>query len=107
MHALSNALGDTMQFCNVVRFKVKPGQEAVFLDAHKDKVTWPGFERGLMIQTGDHTFCLVGMWSSQEAMVAARPEMIKTLDSFRSVLEDQGEGRGVTDAVSGPVVLSL
>ncbi|NGX96157.1 MAG: DUF718 domain-containing protein, partial [Candidatus Afipia apatlaquensis] len=26
---------------------------------------------------------------------------------FRSVLEDQGEGRGITDAVSGAVVLDL
>jgi hypothetical protein len=30
-----------------------------------------------------------------------------TLDSFRATLEDQGEGRGVTDAVSGAVVLDL
>ncbi len=39
--------------------------------------------------------------------MAARSEMIKTLDSFRAVLEDQGGGRGVTDAVSGAVVLDL
>ena len=96
-----------MQVCNVVKFKVKPGQEAAFLDAHRNKVTWPGFERGVILKTGDRTFCLVGMWASQDAMAAARPEMIKTLDSFRAILEDQGEGRGVTDAVSGPVVLEL
>ena len=40
-------------------------------------------------------------------MVAARRAMIKTLDSFRSLLEDQGGGRGLTDAVSGPAVLDL
>ena len=56
---------------------------------------------------GEQTFCLIGTWSSQDAMVAARSAMIKTLDSFRSVLEDQGQGRGVTDAVSGAVVLAL
>jgi hypothetical protein len=33
--------------------------------------------------------------------------MIKTLDSFRPLLEDQGPGRGITDAVSGAVVLDL
>ena len=40
-------------------------------------------------------------------MVAARPAMIETLNSFRSLLVDQGPGRGVTDAVSGAVVLDL
>jgi quinol monooxygenase YgiN len=97
-----------MQVYNVVRFKVKPGAEAAFLDAHRDgKAKWPGLEHGLILKTGEQTFCLIGTWSSQDAMVAARPAMIKTLDSFRSLLEDQGGGRGVTDAVSGPVALEL
>ena len=97
-----------MQVYNVVKFKVKPGEEAAFLDAHRNgKAKWPGLERGLIIKTSEQTFCLIGTWSSQDAMVAARPEMIKTLDSFRSILEDQGGGRGLTDAVSGTVVLDL
>ena len=97
-----------MQVHNVVKFKVKAGEEAAFLDAHRNgKAKWAGLERGFIIKTGEQTFCLIGTWSSQEAMVAARPAMIKTLDSFRSVLEDQGGGRGVTDAVSGTVVLDI
>ena len=64
-------------------------------------------ERGVIIKTGEQTYFLIGMWPSQEAMAAARPAMIKTLDSFRATLDDQGEGRGVTDAVSGAVVLDL
>lgn len=97
-----------MQVFNVVKFKVKPGEETAFLDAHRNgKAKWPGLERGLIIKTGDQTFCLIGTWPSEEALVAARPAMIKTLDSFRSLLEDQGSGRGITDAVSGPVVLDL
>lgn len=97
-----------MQVCNVVRFKVRAGKEAAFLDAHRDgKAKWPGLARGFIIQTGEQTFCLIGEWPSQDALVAARPAMIKTLDSFRDFLEDQGEGRGITDAVSGAVVLDL
>lgn len=97
-----------MQVYNVVKFRVKSGKEADFLDAHRDgKAKWPGLERGFIIQTGEQTFCLIGTWSSQEAMVAARPAMIRTLDSFRAVLEDLGDGRGVTDAASGPVVLEI
>jgi len=97
-----------MQVYNVVKFRVKSGKEADFLDAHRDgKAKWPGLERGFIIQTGEQTFCLIGEWPSQEALVAARPAMIKTFDSFRAFLEDQGEGRGITDAVSGAVVLDL
>jgi hypothetical protein len=97
-----------MQVYNVVKFKVKAGEEAAFLEAHRNgQARWPGLERGVIIKTGEQAFCLIGTWSSQEAMVAARPAMIKTLDSFRSVLEDQGGGRGMTDAVSGTVVLDL
>jgi hypothetical protein len=33
--------------------------------------------------------------------------MIATLDSFRDTLDALGEGRGVTDAVSGPVALAM
>jgi len=40
-------------------------------------------------------------------MAAARPRMIATLDGFRDMLEDQGGELGVTDPVSGPVVLAL
>jgi hypothetical protein len=41
------------------------------------------------------------------AMAAARPNMITTLNSFRDTLEDLGGGLGVTDPVSGPVVLEI
>ncbi len=97
-----------MTVYNVVRFKVKAGEENAFLDAHRGgKASWPGLTRGVIIKTGDQTFCLIGEWESQEVMVAARPAMIRTLDSFRATLEDQGAGRGLTDAVSGAVVLDL
>jgi hypothetical protein len=40
-------------------------------------------------------------------MAGARTCMIGTLDTFRHALEDLGAGVGVTDAVSGEVVLPL
>jgi len=93
---------------NVVRFRVKPGQEERFLDAHRDnKANWPGLARGMMIRTGDHTFCLIGEWADTNAIGQARAKMIETLNSFRDTLEDLGGLLGVTDAVSGPVVLDL
>ena len=93
---------------NVVRFKVKPGMEDAFLDAHRDIARdWPGLRQANMIKTGDGRYCLVAEWESTEALAAGRPQMIATLNSFRQTLEDLGGGLGVTDAVSGPVVLSL
>jgi quinol monooxygenase YgiN len=93
---------------NVVRFRVKPGQNKAFLDAHRGgRADWPGLKRGTMIQTGEQTYCLLGEWTSMDALAAARPQMIAVLDSFRHLLEDLGTGVGVTDAVSGPNVLDL
>jgi hypothetical protein len=62
---------------------------------------------GVIIKTGDRTYCLIGEWADTNAMVDARSKMIETLDSFRETLEDLGAGLGVTDAVSGLVVLDL
>ena len=42
-----------------------------------------------------------------ESLANARTQMITTLDSFRDTLEDLGGDLGVTDPVSGPVVLAL
>lgn len=58
-----------MSAYNVVRFRVKPGREKAFLDAHE----------------------------------RMRPEF----DSIRDTLEDLGHGLGVTDPVSGPVVVDI
>ena len=96
-----------MKAYNVVRFKVKLGQEAAFIDKHKNFPKEPGMEDAVLIKTGDRTFCLIGKWSSYEDIVAARPNMIKILDGFRGLLEDLGGGLGLTDPVSGSVVADL
>ncbi len=96
-----------MRACNVVKFKVKPGLENAFLDAHRTlAVAWAGLESMTMIKTGEASYCLIGQWESMAALAAARPAMIATLDTFRHTLLDLGDGKGVTDAVSGEVVLS-
>jgi quinol monooxygenase YgiN len=93
---------------NVVRFRVKPGREQEFLDAHKKvAANWPGLRHVNMIKTGERTYCIIAEWSDMDALVGARTRMIATLDSFRDTLEDLGGGLGVTDPVSGPVVLAL
>jgi hypothetical protein len=93
---------------NAVRFRVKPGRDQEFLDAHKTVQTdWPGLRHVNIIKTGERTYCIIAEWSDMDALAQARSKMIATLDSFRDTLEDLGGGLGVTDPVSGPVVLAL
>jgi antibiotic biosynthesis monooxygenase (ABM) superfamily enzyme len=93
---------------NVVRFKVKPGQEQKFLDAHRHLARdFPGLRGGGLIKTGDRCYCLVGEWDNLASIVAARPAMIANLNRFRDTLEDLGNGLGVTDPVSGEMIMGL
>lgn len=97
-----------MSAFNAVRFRVKPGRDQEFLDAHKNAhVDWPGLKHVNMIKTGDRTYCIIAEWDDMDALAKARPNMIATLDTFRDTLEDLGNGLGVTDPASGPVVLAL
>src|ERR1022692_127012 len=78
---------------NVVRFKVKPGNEQQFVDAHrKSRPAFNGF---------------LGEWRTFQNIATARPQMIAFLDGFRDMLEDLGSGLGVTDPVSGQAVAKL
>jgi len=93
---------------NVVRFRVKPGRDEAFIEAHRRaNRAFKGMLRGSLVKTGDRSYCLVGEWDSFESIVAARPQMVGVLDTLRVELEDLGNGLGVTDAVSGNVVLEL
>jgi hypothetical protein len=93
---------------NVVRFRVKPGRDQEFINAHK--MADPGFtgmRRFSMVHTGPGTYCVIGEWESFDNIVAARPSMIGMLDNIRHLLEDFGVGMGVTDPVSGSSVLEM
>lgn len=89
---------------NVVRFRVKPGQEARFVEAHRNaRPEFKGFVGGSLVKTGDQPYCMIGEWRNFQSLAAARPQMIAILDGFRDPLEDLG----VTEPVSGEVVVKL
>ena len=93
---------------SAVRFRVKVGQDREFLDAHKTIVAdWPGLLRADIVKAGEQSYCLIAEWDDVDALAKARPAMIATLNTFRHTLEDLGSVLGVTDAVSGPVVMEL
>jgi Antibiotic biosynthesis monooxygenase len=93
---------------NSVRFRVKPGRDKEFLDAHKKSAPdWPGLRHVNIIKTSDRNYCIIAEWVDMDSLAKARPNMIATLDSFRETLEDLGGELGVTDPVAGQVVLEL
>jgi hypothetical protein len=93
---------------STVRFRVKPGRDQHFIDAHRNiAAAWPGLMHAHIIKTGGRSYCLIAEWPDMDACIKARPNMIGTLDSFRDTLEDLGGDLGVTDPAAGPVVLEL
>jgi hypothetical protein len=93
---------------NLVRFRVKTGREQEFLDAHRRlERDFPGLRRGGLIKTGERAYCFIGEWDDMASIASARPAMIANLDRFRDTLEDLGHGLGLTDPVSGEVVVAL
>lgn len=93
---------------NVVRFRVKAGRDQEFIDRHRNAArNFAGFRKGSLVRTGDQTYCFIGEWNDMSDIVAARVQMIALLDTFRDTLEDLGSDLGVTDPVSGSVVLEI
>ncbi len=94
-----------MEACNVVRMRVRPGQEEAFLafndPGHPDI---PGMLDAWLVKTGERDCCYVARWVNMDALVEGRAAMIAELDQMRHMLEDLGGGRGVTDPVSGEIV---
>jgi Antibiotic biosynthesis monooxygenase len=98
-----------MTVMNVVHMRVKPGMEAEFIRLHKDfdLKAMPGGRNVWLVKSGERGYIVVGEWDSHDALVAARPAMIASLDKLRPILEDLGGGRGVTEPWSGEVALHL
>jgi hypothetical protein len=99
---------------NIVRMRVKEGREQEYLDIHRGlepdrqaRMKASGMRDFTIVKTGERAYTVIGEWDSFDSIVAARPEMIGMLDSLRPLLEDLGEGLGVTDPVSGEAVFSL
>ena len=95
-----------MKAFNVVHMRVKADREQDFLRMNQR----PGHEvrtglyRAVMIKTGERSYCFIGEWENFAAIAAARPDMLDDLAHLRDMLEDLGQGTGVTYAVSGEVV---
>ena len=80
--------GVMVAFMSVVRFKVRPEQTEAFVSTWSNGPPAPGRVSLRLIQTGDCQFCGVSEWESEDAIAAARPDLIKFLDTIRPMLEE-------------------
>ena len=94
---------------NVVKSKVKEGKKDEYMKKLKEFFNNIKGTDGLIsmkqIQTGPNTMCIIGEWRDEQSIAKAREKMIAGLDSVRSLLEEISPELGVTDPVSGPVIM--
>lgn len=100
--------GSKMTAFGVVRFRPKSGRHEEFENLFRNLPrNFEGLRKFSLIKTADGTYCSIGEWDSFDHMVAARPKMIGNLDTFRHTLDDFGDDRGVTDAISGEAIIEI
>ena len=89
---------------NIVRFKVNRDHQEEFENLIGNCDRYEGEFLRTVVKTSEDTYCVFGIWDDEEAMVAARPEMIAFLDTVRHLLSETSPELGVTDPVSGEVI---
>ena len=92
------------KFLNNVRVICKEGCEEQFIAATEAWINPDGMLDAYWAKTGARGYCFVGLWESEDKLVAARPKMIQHLNEVRDFLEELSPELGVTDPVSGAVV---
>ena len=97
------------KFMNVVRSKVKEGKKDEYIKKLKEFFNNMEGTEGLIslkqIQTGPNTYCVIGEWKNEDAIAKARPKMIAGLETVRPMLDEISPELGITDPVSGPVIM--
>jgi len=97
------------KFVNVVRSKVKEGKKDEYMKKLKEFFNNMKGTDGLIsmkqIQTGPNNMCIIGEWKNEESIAKVRDKMIAGLNGVRSLLEEISPELGVTDPVSGPVIM--
>ena len=93
------------KFISVVKFIVKEGEESNFTYSMKKFINPEGVISRKVIKTGERSYCSVVEWVDEGSLANARQQMIAYLDTIRDILEEISPELGVTDPVSGPVVI--
>ena len=97
------------KFMNVVRSKLKQDKKDEYMKKLKEFFDNMRGTEGLismkLIETGPNNMCIIGEWKDAQSIAKARDKMIAGLDTVRLLLEEISPALGVTDPVSGPVIM--
>jgi len=98
------------KFMNVVRSKVKESKKDELMKKFKEFFdNMKGTDCLIsmkLIQTGSNNImCTIGEWKDEQSIAKARDKMIAGLDTVRPLLDEISPELGVTDPVSGPVIM--
>ena len=97
------------KFMNVVRSKVKQDKKDEYMKKLKEFFDNTRGTEGLismkLIETGPNNMRIIGEWKDAQSIAKARDKMIAGLDTVRPLLEEISPALGVTDPVSGPVIM--
>ena len=91
-------------YLNNVRVLGKEGYEEKVIAETGQGVNPEAMVDAYWAKTGERSYCFVGLWDSEESLIAARPQMIEHLNKVRNFFEEISPEIGVTDPVSGSVV---
>ena len=94
---------------NVVRSKIKQDKKDEYMKKLREFFDNMKVTEGLIsmkkIQTGPNNMCIIGEWKDEQSIAKARDKMIAGLDAVRLLLDEISPELGVTDPVSGPVIM--
>ena len=94
---------------NIVRSKVKEDKKDEYMKKLQEFFNNMKGTDGLIsmkqIQTGPNSMCIIGERKDEQSITKARDKMIAGLDTVRPLLEEISPELGVTDPVSGPVIM--
>ena len=94
---------------NIVRSKVKEDKKDEYMKKLQEFFNNMQGADGLIamkqIQTGPNDMCIIGEWKDEQSIAKARNKMIAGLGTARPLLEEIYPELGVTDPVSGPVIM--
>ena len=97
------------KFMNIVRSKVKEDKKDEYMKKLQEFFNNMKGTDGLIsmkqIQTGPNSMCIIGEWKDEQSIAKARDKMIAGLGTVRLLLEEISPELGVTDPVSGPVIM--
>ena len=94
---------------NIVRSKVKEDKKDEYMKKLQEFFNNMQGTDGLIsmkqIQTDSNNMCIIGEWKDEQPIAKARNKMIAGLGTARPLLEEISPELGVTDPVSGPVIM--